>query len=149
MGAQADRIAAELTAHVELAAKALVLAITANLIKATPVDTGWARANWVPSIGTPASSVAGSPDSVSTSAQQTGIATALQFKLGAGVLYVSNAVPYIQRLNDGWSKQAPLGFVEFCIDQALQEVQAKFGVDFGINNFRNDALASITEQLAA
>ena len=27
--------------------------VTANLIETTPVDLGWARANWVPSLGAP------------------------------------------------------------------------------------------------
>jgi hypothetical protein len=31
----------------------LTLEATANFVQATPVDTGWARANWVPQIGTP------------------------------------------------------------------------------------------------
>ena len=31
----------------------ITLDVTANLIESTPVDTGWARANWVPQIGAP------------------------------------------------------------------------------------------------
>ena len=31
----------------------LSLNVTANLVETTPVDTGWARANWLPAIGTP------------------------------------------------------------------------------------------------
>ena len=33
--------------------KEITLEATANLIEDTPVDTGWARANWIPSITTP------------------------------------------------------------------------------------------------
>ena len=29
----------------------ITLDVTANLIEANPVDTGWSRANWVPSVG--------------------------------------------------------------------------------------------------
>lgn len=35
---------------------------------------------------------------------------------------IVNAVPYMERLNSGWSKQAPAGFV----DQAIARVLAKF-----------------------
>lgn len=135
MGAQADAIGRALTAHVETAAKALVLAITANLIKATPVNTGWARANWVPSIGTPYTATAGTEKSVSNADQQAGQASVLSYKLAGGLLYVSNNVPYIGILNYGSSKQAPAGFVELAIAQALQEVQQKFSVDFGLASF--------------
>lgn len=139
MGAQADRIAAELTAHVERAAKALVLAITANLIAATPVDTGWARANWVPSIGAPATATAGSPEAVSTAQQEAGQAAVLAFKLAQGTLYVSNNVPYIGVLNYGRSQQAPAGFIERAVEQALAEIKRDFGVDFGLEQFRAEA----------
>jgi len=135
MGAQADAIAAELTRRVENGAKALVLEIVANLIKATPVDTGWARANWIPTIGSPATGTGG---------DQSGAAI-LQFTLDQAVMYVANNVPYINVLNYGHSKQAPALFVEFCVDQALQTVQAKFGVDMSALRAANTnaALAKI------
>lgn len=36
---------------------------------------------------------------------------------------ITNDAPYIMRLNDGWSKQAPAGFIEACIDETLAEMQ--------------------------
>lgn len=36
---------------------------------------------------------------------------------------IINDAPYIMRLNDGWSKQAPAGFVERAIDEALAEME--------------------------
>ena len=35
---------------------------------------------------------------------------------------ITNDAPYIMRLNDGWSKQAPIGFIERAIDEALAEL---------------------------
>jgi hypothetical protein len=131
VGAQSQAIVASLAAKIEHAAKALVLEFLANLIAATPVDTGWARANWIPSIGSPATSAVGTPQAVSTSEQTAGQAAVLQFVLDQAVMYVSNHVPYITVLNYGHSKQAPALFVEFCIDQALHTVQQRFGVDTG------------------
>lgn len=36
---------------------------------------------------------------------------------------VMNDAPYIMRLNDGWSQQAPAGFIEQCIDEVLAEMR--------------------------
>lgn len=148
MGTQADRIAARLTSHVEKSAKALVLAITANLIKATPVDTGWARANWVPSIGEPVVAAVGAREAVSSAEQQAGQAQVLSYKLAGGVLYVSNNVPYIRFLNYGSSSQQPAGFVEVAIARALQQVREKFGVDFGVDAFTGEQGAAAAGGLA-
>lgn len=111
----------------ETVIKKLVLGIVSNLVSApgeggTPVDTGWARANWVPSIGPGHSGVIGSPDAVSTGAQQAGLATVATSKQAiriAGVS-ISNNVPYIVRLNEGSSKQAPRGFVQRAIRKAVK-----------------------------
>ncbi len=121
MGTQAQAIGEQLRKQLELAAKALTLEIDKELRKSTPVDTGHARANWVPSIGTPhTGEVAGQ------AAQDAGVAQVLRFKLGDGFLYVSNGVPYITALNYGHSKQAPRLFVEAAVDRALATIQARY-----------------------
>jgi hypothetical protein len=125
MGAQSDAIVASLERQVENAAKALVLEIVANLVAATPVATGWARANWLPSIGSPSTSTAGSPGSVSGGEQQAGMVAVLRFTLAQAVMYVANNVPYITILNYGTSSQAPALFVEYCVMQALLTIQQK------------------------
>lgn len=137
MGAQSRAIAAHITERVELLCKALVLEIVANLIRVTPVDTGWARANWIASVTSPATTVDGTPDAVSTSAQQAGIAAVLAFKIDQTAMYVANNVPYINALNYGHSRQAPALFFEYCVDQAIQTVQTKFK-DIDLSQFRAD-----------
>jgi len=107
----------------------------------TPVDTGWARSNWVPRMGKPFEGTAGSrPDkirdfnahAVGMSAtivggkidegpQKDGVASISGYRLGIGNLFVTNNVPYIGRLNAGSSKQAPRGFVERAILRAITE----------------------------
>lgn len=105
--------------------KKLTLDIVANLVAApgeggTPVDTGWARANWVPQIGSPRVSPVGSRSSVSTGAQQAGVATvAASYRLSGGKVFISNNVPYITDLNEGTSQQAPAGFIQAAIVKAL------------------------------
>lgn len=104
----------------------ITLDVTANLIETTPVDTGWARANWVPAIGSKfeadlskvKATVAGATAAAAT--QQGAIAAvAVGYKLAMGRVFISNNVPYINRLNDGWSNQAPKAFVQRAIVKAI------------------------------
>lgn len=151
MGAQSDKVAANLSAQVGKALKSLILEIDANLRKATPVDTGHARASWVPSIGSPSSA---EPSGKSSSEHDTGVASVLRYKLGDGDLYVSNNAPYINQLNLGHSKQAPVGFVEAAIDQAQATIQQRYSglaIDIataGAGTFSDDAGGAAAENLA-
>ena len=104
----------------ERAVAKITLDATANLIEATPVNTGWARANWVPSIGEPVDEPSGSQEDVNSSDQENGIAkVATGYKLAMGKVFISNNVPYIGALNDGHSQQAPSGFVQIAIAKAV------------------------------
>lgn len=131
MGDAADKLQAKLEALIERAVKALILEVNRELRKrgtGTPVDTGHARASWIPAVGAPNLS---EPVGADSSLAQAGTAQVLAFKLGQGTLYISNVVPYISRLNAGHSKQAPALFVERAIAQAVATVKAKTGIDFG------------------
>ncbi len=102
----------------------LTLDITADLQESTPVDTGWARANWIPNIG---GQFSDSPvgerirGSIDVATQQTAIAKiATQFKVGPPI-HITNNVPYIKKLNDAHKKAA--GFV----DRAVEKNVKKYG----------------------
>jgi hypothetical protein len=106
----------------------ITLDVTANLIQTTPVDTGWARANWVPRLGGPSTGTAPNPGEGSgvsaASAQQSAgqAAVAARYNsLNNGRVYVSNNVPYIGRLNEGHSAQAPAGFVQAAVKKAVTQ----------------------------
>ena len=105
----------------------LTFEIHAELVESTPLDLGWARANFVPQIAIPyrenlkdaePSSGAASNRSAANIARLGGILTS--YRLGNGPLFISNNVPYIGRLNDGHSKQAPPGYIPMAIDRAVQ-----------------------------
>jgi hypothetical protein len=100
----------------------LALEIDKELRRSTPVDTGHARRNWVPSVGTPNTSIA-----ADDTASAAGVAAVLAYKLESGSLWVANVVPYIRSLNYGHSQQAPAGFVERAIDMAMAAVERKGG----------------------
>ena len=109
----------------------ITLDVTANLIETTPVDTGWARANWVPSVGQrsrrPAQSFPGRTPSAFVQAasakQSVGQAQTIGYKLERGRVFVSNNVRYITRLNDGYSRKAPAGFVQRAIRKAVTAIR--------------------------
>lgn len=126
MASAADRVQAKITAAIERASKALILEVARELKRSTPVDTGHARVNWVPSVGSPNRVEAQDP-----LLAQMGAADVMTFKLGQGLLYVTNVVPYIRRLNEGSSTQAPALFVESAVKRAIATIRAKTGVDFG------------------
>lgn len=88
------------------------------VVKATPVDTGRARGNWFVSVGTPFRGI--SEDRKASSAITEGnnvIGSAVN--ISYPTITLSNNLPYIERLNDGHSQQAPAKFVEL----AIQRVQ--------------------------
>lgn len=108
--------------------KRLALNVTANLVEDTPVDTGWARANWVPQIGAPRSTPSGTRPTdggrASTADQAAGQASVLGYKLGPKI-HISNNVPYIKKLNAGSSSQAPAAFVQAAILRAVKQTVSR------------------------
>lgn len=124
-------VVGNLTSFVERVIKKLTLDITANLIEDTPVDTGWAKSNWVPSIGEPhpvdqdenmtrGDKVVEVP--FARQEQDTGIASIPSYRLSDGPTNITSGVPYIELLNAGHSEQAEAQYVEHAIDRAIQEL---------------------------
>lgn len=95
------------------AVAALGAIIRQNIALRTPFDTGRAAASWNASLNGPNTRV--QPDEVQFGSRQAaakaGEVNLQGIRLGDSV-HVSNSLPYIRRLNSGWSRQAPAGFVE-------------------------------------
>lgn len=130
-GDQVSVIIADLDLFTRGEIVALGLNINANLREnppiGTPVDLGWARANWVPSVGAP---FVGQSDIRDPSPQQIaarmqvaeqGLNNLLAWTPAAGPIFSTNNVPYIGALNNGHSPQSPRGFVQFAIERAVKE----------------------------
>lgn len=102
----------------------VALAVSQTLITSTPVDTGTARSNWQVGLGGPVDDQR-SPLGVGEAATGPAIAAAQEEIAGfrEGELYISNPLPYIGRLNEGSSSQAPAGFVEKAIAVAVAAVK--------------------------
>lgn len=103
----------------------------------TPVDTGRARSNWIAAIGESGLFI-GTDETISPYAPgkggETGAANAeaarkqaeavvATYEGGKGLeIHITNNLPYIGRLNEGSSAQAPAGYVEAAIQEAVDKV---------------------------
>lgn len=101
----------------------VVLQITSNLVETTPVLSGWARSNWIPSIKLPRTEPVGSKVAIDKGARSRGEASiATSYNISDGPAWITNNVPYIERLDEGESAKAPAGFVEDAIQRAVDLV---------------------------
>jgi hypothetical protein len=101
------------------------LAVDAAVVLATPVDTGRARSNWQVEVGSPASGTIDSGfDKGGGSAISQGKDAIESYKgeSNKAGIFITNNLPYIERLNDGWSAQAPAGFVEKAMQVGIDAV---------------------------
>jgi hypothetical protein len=126
VGRQSRKIKIELENATADSVKKLVTDITADLIEQTPVETGWARANWIPGLDQPeGTEPVGDETSVDEGAQQQGIAEIITGYTIDKDAFIFNNVPYIERLNDGQSPQAPAGFVDSIIEKRVSEANER------------------------
>lgn len=125
---QVTQVINQLDSFTERLITKITLDVTANLVEATPVDTGWARANWVAQIGRPfvedLSAVTPDGQAAASAGQRQAASlgnVASSYRLQRGAVFVSNNVPYIMFLNEGSSQQAPSGFVQRAIAKAVTQ----------------------------
>lgn len=111
-----DDITTEANAHKIKVAETIL----GDLVHVTPVDTSQALSNW--RVGLAAKVIGKIPpyypgeqgstkNASARAAFDAGRAIIRSAKPGQAI-FISNNLPYIRRLNDGHSKQAPAGFVE-------------------------------------
>ena len=110
---QIDSIMRELDGVVESAVTEITLEVTDELTRETPVDTGHAKSNWIPSVGSFSGLPVGSQDSVSRSEQSAGESRVHSYRLEQGKAFIVNNVGYISQIIN--SRQ-----VEVAIDRALR-----------------------------
>ena len=98
-----------------------------QLTIATPVDTGRARWGWncsfiQPNFTIPMAAPKGQKNYYGLDAARASNTFRADIISGKETLYISNAVPYIIKLNEGWSRQAPARFFELCFENAVQKL---------------------------
>ena len=122
------RIARDLTKQqLQPFVKKIALQVLRGVVLKSPVDTGRFRANWQVSIGSPIETEldAVEPRRVNQGGGDTlakGRATILNAPQ-IDVVWLSNNVPYAERLENGYSKQAASGVVAV----TLEEIRQQFG----------------------
>lgn len=126
--------AAQAKENADIVVRKVVLDCWARLIAKSPVDTGRFRRNWQYSVNARAT---GTVEGNWTSENRAAPPATPKVAAGAfgEVHWITNNVPYANRLETGWSKQAPLGMVgitamEFnsIVSQAAREAREGLGV---------------------
>ncbi len=98
-----------------IAVRKICIELTTAVIVKTPRKTGRAQSNWFASVGMPENRttdvIEGS--AISVVARETKIADSAY----GNVYWLSNNLPYIERLEYGYSKQAPAGMARLSIEE--------------------------------
>lgn len=129
-----ETIASRIEKNADKVKRATALTVDQTVVMATPVDTGRARANWQVRAGIAPTDVidAISPGKGGSTGAQNTQAALEQGKIAISSaqpgqeIHITNNLPYIGRLNEGHSAQAPAGFVEQAVNAGIETVrQAK------------------------
>ena len=111
-------ISDDIAEEINREARALSLNLLAGLTRVTPVDTGRARGNWFVGVNRTIRDIdkeRRARDAMSEGQSNIGQAAKLDYP----EVVLSNNLPYIERLNDGYSTQAPSKFIEKEIDRVV------------------------------
>lgn len=134
LSATMQTMSLRVSGDIDRVVRAVALAIDQAVVITTPVDTGRARSNWLVSVGSPNTSTQppyapGTGGSTGQANISAALAQGRAAVLGAGhkqTIYISNSLPYIDRLNKGYSAQAPAGYVQRAVEAAASAVKAAF-----------------------
>ncbi|WP_212525853.1 HK97 gp10 family phage protein [Actibacterium sp. MT2.3-13A] len=119
---QIDKELADNLDELRQVVRVIALEALRRIVNRTPVDTGRARGNWFVSIG-------GGGVEVTTDVDPAGGVTVTrggeriayyEEVEGFPVITIYNNLPYIERLEDGYSKQAPGGMVAVTVAELQQ-----------------------------
>ena len=86
-----------------------------RVVKKSPVDTGRFKGNWVTSHSSPSAEVRHVEDKSGAVSLKQGADTLAAYPDTLPPIYLQNNLPYANRLENGWSKQAPNGMVALTI----------------------------------
>lgn len=103
----------------ETVMRSVSLKLFSAIIKASPVDTGRFRGNWQTTGVTPATGLIAGADPTGDKAMNSA-ATFITNAPGWNTFTLTNNLPYAERLEYGWSKQAPVGMVRVNIARFQQ-----------------------------
>ena len=119
LDARLRRVSARLTEGLEQLVSEVIEEVGREVVPATPVDTGFARANWRPSLNAPAPTPVSFLDPSGSATVDRITTVAKRWRVGDQA-FIVNRAPYIGKLNQGSSPQAPPGFVQAAARAGLE-----------------------------
>lgn len=114
-GADMDRFKNKTVSRSKQAVEYICFNMSNQIITLTPVDTGAAKNNWQASIGSPNRSAKNDTDKNGSGSRSDANSTSK--KAYGNIYYFVNSLPYIKRLENGWSKQAASGMVMITVSR--------------------------------
>jgi hypothetical protein len=115
-GQQLRTFEAKTLQKMETAVRKIVLDAFSEVIAMSPVDTGRFRGNWQVAVGSAPTGTVEALDPSGSIVTARVAVVAGEVKAG-DVIYMVNNLPYAQRLEDGYSKQAPAGMVKLTVQK--------------------------------
>ena len=103
---------------IEDAVQVIAMDTLRGVVLKSPVDTGRFRGNWIVSINSPSMEQTPATDASGSGAINKGMAAIEGYDVETtSRIYIQNNLPYGNRLENGWSKQAPEGMVSVTLNE--------------------------------
>jgi hypothetical protein len=117
-----DAFVQKTKANADTVVRQASLSVLSSVVKRSPVDTGRFRGNWQTTVANPATGtlerddkgVKGSPPGPEV---YSSALNALAGTKAGETVWIVNNLPYAQRLENGWSDQAPTGMVRLTVNE--------------------------------
>ena len=117
-----DKISLNLKGYAEEMVRGTLFALSSRIIKESPVDTGRFRGNWQASVNTPKKSKLQRKDKSGAASINEMSSVVMSLDMGQ-TFYLTNNLPYARRLEYGYSKQAPNGFLRINVMRVQSELE--------------------------
>jgi hypothetical protein len=117
-----DKATLNLAGYAEEMVRGTLFSLASRIIKESPVDTGRFRGNWQASLNTPKQGKLQRLDRTGGGAINDMSSVVMSLNMGQ-TFYLTNNLPYARRLEYGYSKQAPSGFLRINVMRVQSELQ--------------------------
>lgn len=103
---------------IEDAVQVIAMDTLRGVVLKSPVDTGRFRGNWIVSVNSPSMEQTPATDASGSATINKGMSAIEGYNVETtSRIYIQNNLPYGNRLENGWSKQAPKGMVSLTLNE--------------------------------
>lgn len=104
--------------NIEDAVQMIAMDTLRGVVLKSPVDTGRFRGNWIVSLNSPSMEQTPATDASGSATMNKNMAAIEGYDVETtSRIYIQNNLPYGNRLENGWSKQAPKGMVSLTLNE--------------------------------